>query len=244
MTKLKSVISFIFIVLLSGCATKIDISDPWKTFPYIVTHETPRPTVLVAHGCDGFDGSPMYIKWAFEFYSAGYNAVLIDSFGFRGHKDICIRGKIISPDVRADDFESAAKWIKEQSWHSGGIAVVGFSHGGSTALSIANNPGINNIDAVVAYYPGCAPGTIGRWIYKPRIPAQVHFGDSDDWTPAHECGAMENYQTYHYPNATHAFDIPWNRGKNKWGYNLIYNQEATELSKQRVFEFLDKTIKD
>jgi dienelactone hydrolase len=55
---------------------------------------------------------------------------------------------------------------------------------------------------------------------------------------------MEKYQAYHYLNATHAFDIPWTSERKVHGFTVRHDKEATELSKRRMFEFLDSTIKD
>ena len=131
---------------------------------------------------------------------------------------------------------------KNQSWHKGGVAVIGFSHGGSTALNIANNKNIKNINAVISYYPSCNLNFVGSSIHNPKIPAQVHLAGKDDWTPSSECGLMEKYDVYHYLNATHAFDVRGQKRKNKYGYFLEYDEEATNFSKKRIEEFLKRTV--
>ena len=233
---------FIIFILFSlcGCSTTaINISGE-KPFPFIKTQNKPSPTVLIAHGCDGWNNGNYY-QWVFDFYKLGYNAILVDSFEFRGYKNLCNRGAIVSPSTRANDFEAVSIWAKSQPWHKGGVAVVGFSHGGSTALNIANNSRIKNIDAVVSYYPGCISSFVGENIYNPKIPAQVHLADKDDWTLVSHCGEMKKYEVYHYPNATHGFDLPAPK-RNYFGYNLEYDEEATSVSKKRVEEFLKRTL--
>jgi dienelactone hydrolase len=178
-------------------------------------------------------------------YGLGYNAILIDSFEFRGYGNLCNSGYLVHPSTRAEDFEAVAKWVKTQTWHKGKVAVIGFSHGASTALNIANNKNILNIDAVISYYPFCGKQNgvsfIGEQIENPRIPGQVHLADDDTLTPPYLCGAMKNYEVYHYSNATHAFDMPY-KDRRFAGILYKYNEEATTISKERVAQFLKKKL--
>jgi len=238
------VILCIFVFSLYGCSTtKINVEKE-NTLAYIRTQQLPSPTVLVAHGCGGWRDKT-YIGWADYMYSLGYNAIVLDSFEFRGYNNLCNKGYIVHPSVRSEDFETVAKWTKSQMWHSGKVAVIGFSHGGSTVLNIANNKNISNIDAVISYYPYCGKQNgvdfIGEPIENPRIPAQVHLGNDDVWTPPYLCGSMKNYETYHYPNATHGFDMPY-KDREVYGYFLKYNKEAATISKKRVAEFLKNKL--
>ena len=234
----------IFVFPFYGCSsTKINVEKE-NTLAYIRTQPIPSPTVLVAHGCGGWRDK-IYAGWADYMYSLGYNAIVIDSFEFRGHDNLCNKGYIVSPSVRSEDFEIVAKWLKTQAWHRGKVAVIGFSHGGSTVLNIANNKNISNIDAVISYYPYCGKQNgvdfIGESIDNPRIPVQVHLGDDDTWTPPYLCGTMKKYEVYHYPNATHGFDMPY-KDRQVHGYFLRYNKEATINSKKHVAEFLKKNL--
>ena len=238
---LKFITYLIAVCYLYGCSAKPLIIDEKNKLPVIKTQTSPSPTVLIAHGCDGWSNNSYY-EWLYYFQNLGYNAILVDSFEFRGEKNVCTRGMIIPPSTRSDDFETVAKWAKNQSWHKGGVAVIGFSHGGSTALNIANNKNIKNINAVISYYPSCNLNFVGSSIHNPKIPAQVHLAGKDDWTPSSECGLMEKYDVYHYLNATHAFDVRGKKRKNKYGYLLEYDEEATNFSKKRIEEFLKRTV--
>jgi dienelactone hydrolase len=231
-------------LMLNGCSvTKIDVKNN-KVFPIKLVKEKPSPTVLIAHGCGGWRDRS-YAQWAKHFSDNGYNAIVVDSFEFREYKNLCNKGYFVPPSLRADDFEAVAIWVKDQPWHKGGIAVIGFSHGGSTALNIANNSSVVNIDAAISFYPYCGKMNgadfIGESIDNPRIPTQVHLGDADDWTPPILCGRMEKYAVYHYPDATHAFDMSLPDRK-PHGYVLRYNKEAADLSRSRVDEFLKTTF--
>jgi hypothetical protein len=66
----------------------------------------------------------------------------------------------------------------------------------------------------------------------------------DGWrtlTPPYLCGAMKNYEVYHYANATHAFDMPY-KDRRFSGILYKYNEEATTISKERVAQFLKKKL--
>jgi dienelactone hydrolase len=136
--------------------------------------------VIIAHGCDGAQGKN-YARWANQINQQGYNVVIVDSFTSRGYQKVCTQGYLVEPRLRAQDIDQQAQWIKQQSWHRGKIAVIGFSHGASTVLNIVNNPNIESIDSAIALYPGCGTKFVGRYISSPRRPTQVHLGDRDDW---------------------------------------------------------------
>ena len=226
--------------IISGCATPINPVDP-KSLPLILTTNGPRPTVLIAHGCEG-SASASYRLWARDLNTRGYNVVLVDSFKPRGIELVCNRGLIAPPWDRAGDLDSVAQWARHQPWHQGGVSVIGFSHGGSTVLNVANNSGITSIDSAIAYYPECATSFVGRATDRPRIPTQVHVGMLDEWTPAERCGQMPKYQFYRYADAHHGFDVVRQQNRKIFGYTIGYQQQAAELSRQRVYEFLESTI--
>ncbi len=233
---------FLSLGLLQGCISTGPLKfENDSNFALKVTHNEPRATVFVAHGCDGVIFGSQYYQWANEIHKMGFNAIIIDSFRQRGFKEVCGKGMLVPPSLRAQDYEEAARWVKSQSWHRGGIAVIGFSHGGSTALNIANNSKVRSVDAVIAYYPSCPTQFVGETISNPRIPAQLHLGGKDTWTPPNLCGDTKNYETFMYPNATHAFDVP-RPARTYLGYFMQSDPEATQLSKQRVKKFLDENI--
>ena len=89
------------------------------------------------------------------------------------------------PALRARDAFGAARYLRKQPGvQADRIAVVGFSHGGSTAMRAAQANTNANLDiapfvAAVAYYPGCntpAQRDVG-------VPTLVLIGELDDWTP-------------------------------------------------------------
>jgi dienelactone hydrolase len=235
----------VLLLTVSGYASASNIFETLK-----VEHtDTARPTVIIAHGCDG-NRNPSYSNWMKLVSTWGYNGVMVDSFVPRDYPvGVCHRPSTVHPSVRAFDIKELAEYIKQQPWHTGKIAMIGFSHGGSTAMNIANNDDARNIDAAVAYYPSCYDKVwfgkrydfIGRPYSDPKIPVQIHFGEQDTWTPFKQCSNIDQYEYYKYKYATHAFDMPW-PGRTAYGHYMEYNQDADQTSKIRTKEFLDKNL--
>jgi dienelactone hydrolase len=134
-----------------------------------------------------------------------------------------------------------AGYIRTQSYHRGKIAVIGFSHGGSTVLNVANT-NQNVIDASIAYYPSCHKRFSGLETYHPYIPTQVHLAGRDDWTPVSECDYLPEQEKYLYPYATHAFDMHY-PDRVYLGHRMAYDSKADTLAKDRTKEFLSTTLK-
>ena len=107
------------------------------------------------------------------------------------------------------------------------IALLGWSHGGSTTLATIN---VANRDVAsfrsrgdappffrgaVAFYPGCtAASRDPQW--RPGIPTRIVIGAADDWTPAAACETLGKRAREHrwpvevavYEGAHHGFDAP------------------------------------
>ena len=134
--------------------------------------DKPRPTIIVSHGCDGLQQHSNYRKWAEYLDAIGYNAVMYDSYLVMGYpKGVCDKdGKWWNKhqEIRPKEADNIAKWIKQQPWHNGKVALVGFSAGGSLALHYSINTGSkygNNISALIAFYPSCDKFTIGPAVF-------------------------------------------------------------------------------
>jgi dienelactone hydrolase len=216
----------------------------------------PVPTVIMAHGCEGFSDSngqgyrnrANLIAQRFD-----YNVILYDAFKPRGwtSDEVCTGARgananAVPPILRVEDTKQIAQWIQKQSWHTGKISFIGYSHGGSVALAIANNPDASKlISSVVAYYPNCDSSYIGSRIDKPLIPALVHLGEQDNWTPIQGClnhKDKPNYEMVVYKNATHAWDAGFNgTAIGKWP--IRFNMDATHSAEIRTQEFFNKTLK-
>jgi dienelactone hydrolase len=160
-------------------------------------------SVVELHGCGGpfarRDG-----QWAIALAKAGHIVLLPDSFGSRGAGGQC----------RA--HHPAATWLTHQPGvPAGGVALMGFSNGGSTVLATAAMrpdlpPGL--FTRFVAFYPGCRARLKNpRW--APSGPMLILIGQMDDWTPAAPCEALakklpDRIRLVVYAGAYHDFDAP------------------------------------
>lgn len=177
-----------------------------------------RPVgVVELHGCGGpfarRDG-----QWAVALARAGHVVVLPDSFGSRGVGSQCrTHHRVATPNgLRRLDAIAAAGWLENQPGvPAGGVALMGFSNGGSTTLAAANAarpvpPGL--FTRFVAFYPGCRDRLEDtRW--HPSGPMMIMIGQKDDWTPAAPCEALAarfpgRITLVVYPGAYHDFDAP------------------------------------
>jgi poly(3-hydroxybutyrate) depolymerase len=94
----------------------------------------PFPVVILLHGCSGV--RPIQRFWADRLRSWGYAALILDSFSARGGVNVCSDANqpLVTPRDRAADVLSAALYLRTLPKIDGTrIAVLGDSHGGSTA---------------------------------------------------------------------------------------------------------------
>lgn len=184
----------------------------------------PFPAVVMLHGCGGMWGKPgeptaSYASWAEHFRARGHVALLLDSFGPRGQKEICTQSKravSVSRD-RPRDAHAALRWLAaRRDVDESRIHLMGWSNGGTAVLHAlgpdapgreATGPGFRS---GVAFYPGCS--TLARRAYRPVAPLLIQAGEADDWTPARHCEALAaaapagTVEIDIYPGANHAFD--------------------------------------
>jgi dienelactone hydrolase len=194
------------------------------------TGRTDLPAVVALHGCGGpypsRDGS-----WARELATKGHIVLLPDSFGSRGLGPQCrVKQRTVSPArERRDDAIAAATWLATQPGvPAGGIALLGWSNGGSTVLATARLSARGSADRsmvlpsglfsrFVAFYPGCA-STVRDMSWQPAARMLILVGEQDDWTPAEPCRQIADrfpdrtspnpVITVAYPDAYHDFDAP------------------------------------
>ncbi len=201
--------------------------DPAKVGPprsdapaelYLPIGAAPSAAVVVLHGCDGV--GPHYREWARRLAGWGYAALLIDSFGPRGFREVCNQGLLVPPEEQVRDaFEGAAYLRSVRAVRARQVGVIGFSHGGWAVLKavlagFVRRPGEPAFAAAVAYYPGCDPRD------PPRAPLEtdtlILIGDADDWTPLTRCVRWRDavrttghvLQMKIYAGARHGFDSP------------------------------------
>lgn len=211
----------------------------------------PFPALVLLHGCSGI--RPTHTRWASKLTELGYVTLLVDSLGPRGASNVCKTPlEIASPQIRAFDSHGALAYLHGLTFVDGArIGVVGWSHGGNSALAAVNNIGLMaklplHFTAAVAFYPYCIGG--GEYI----LPTLILLGDADEWAPISQCQKLKaqsknggaSIKLVTYPGAFHAFDvrelkkgisIEGQYGKNYW---LQYNREAHEDAVEQVTTFL------
>ncbi|MFH5923786.1 dienelactone hydrolase family protein [Roseomonas xinghualingensis] len=181
--------------------------------------------VVALHGCGGLGGPGIPLRlpareadWAARLNALGHPVIFPDSFGSRGVTQVCSSGEhgILPETTRRADAHAAVAWAATQPWAApGGAFLMGWSHGGSTALAAIGSPvppGL--LRGAIALYPGCARPGQGPPPWRPAAPVLMLLGGADDWTPAAPCRlAAERarpapVQVVEYPGAPHGFDQP------------------------------------
>lgn len=208
-----------------------------------------RGTVILAHGCAGPVQS-VQGAWSAILRDNGFNTVIFDSWQFRKVSGGVCTTYAVTGDQRVNEVQLVVSWLKKQEWHAEGkIFLMGWSHGGITALAASTKKELG-LTKVVAMYPRC-----DRWYSRPVVPTQVHIGEADDWTPAHYCnGLYDGFfsksdlgKVFMYPGVYHGYDR-WNNnadstmpGLGDGGIRerrLKTDDAARELTAARVLEFL------
>lgn len=219
----------------------------------------PFPAMVLLHTCAGL--GPHEDDWAKWFAEHGYLALVVDSFGPRGVRNVCGGGE---PNMRARAFDAYAAlgYLRARTdVVPARVGAIGWSHGAGTTVVVDNAgflsalkdvaPAGGAFRATIALYPPCQ--TFANF-KAPNAPLLLLAGTADDWTPPADCmravaglgsGAFP-VTTHLYDGATHAFDNPRDRGRVKVGthvYTLNYDPKATVDAHARVADFLADTLK-
>lgn len=256
---LRVVLSTVAGVLLAGCvATQSPVikRSSGETVPIkLIVHSLPKPstapTVIVGHGSGGV--APMHVSLASTLNEWGYNAVVVDHYTLRGisrHTGVAVHGA--RGEDRAQDFIEAGRWIQQQDWHKGKVAVVGFSQGGGGVLALVNDRVLRNLDYIsdsrpnpislaAAFYPSCA---ITSPPLQPSMPTQIHLAEKDDLAYISACGfgARSPYEIHLYKGATHSFDENLPSGA-ILRFTHRYDPSVTKESRLHLRRFLDANMR-
>lgn len=234
---------------------------------------TPRGAVVALHGCGGLYArtgtragrlNARHHAMGQMLQAKGYVAVFPDSLRPRGAQELCtqtFKERRIDPGVRRADALGAIAWAARQPWGDPKrIALLGWSHGGSTLLSAtdANRAQVRQQPVqprvAIGFYPGCS--TYLRSGYRAVAPLVLMLGEKDDWTPSAPCvalGEAVGAEVHLYPDSYHDFDNPVGRvilrtdvpgGVNPGqGVHVGPNPAAREASWRRVVEVLDTALR-
>jgi dienelactone hydrolase len=204
----------------------------------------PFPAMVLLHGCSGL--SEHYERWASWLTEEGYAALVVDSFFARHISNICgPQGRMtLSVSDRVWDALGALAYLQSLPLvDRDRIGVIGWSHGGSTALRASATrlqPPGGGFRVAVAFYPGCSGN-----LASDSIPVLLLLGEVDDWSPAAPCVELAqqvqragvSVQWMVYPEAYHAFDVP-RPGRMYVGHYLQYSPQAAGDAQARVRAFL------
>lgn len=206
--------------------------------------EGPFPAVVLLHGCSGiFDN--LYV-WASRLKSWGYISLIVDSLGPRRVASVCGGGDP-KPYTRSLDAYDARSYLAGLGFvDPNRIAVMGFSHGGSTALVVATTVGMHNnhFQSAISFYPAC------RYNLKNlNTPLLILIGDSDDYMSAIRCARYISNKHIHevnvniYPGAYHCFDWYRQQVVDNRGNVMKYDERAAADAIRQVKNFLDKYLR-
>jgi len=193
--------------------------------------EGPFPAVVALHGCSGLFArnatrlSARHREWGRLLVEQGYVVLFPDSFNPRGTAEVCTRAHAPIPPrtQRVSDAYGALAYLRAQPFvASHRIAVLGWSHGGSTALWAASRAAEALLAASaggrfrvgIVFYPGCDDPARRGW--RAAIPVHILAAEADDWTPPEACrllaersvAAGDQVEFVAYPGALHGFDAP------------------------------------
>ncbi len=197
------------------------------------------PAVIALHGCDGVystasgrrdQPSRRHRQMAELLVGAGYAVLFPDSFRSRGREEICTepaRERTIGTSQRRADALGALRYLQaRRDVLPGRIALLGWSHGGSTVLATVDAALLerdrdaaadsHGIRAAIAFYPSCIEALRAGESYRVAAPLLLLVGAADDWTSPRPCTALaERLQRalqpatiVVYADTYHGFDGP------------------------------------
>ncbi|WP_240632143.1 dienelactone hydrolase family protein [Alcaligenes faecalis] len=232
--------------------------------------QAPFPAVVMFHGCAGALSAKTgritsrFINMAQLLNEMGYAVLMVDSFNPRDVSQICttpLADRDIKNKHRILDAYGALQYLNSRSdIVRDKIGAIGFSHGGSGALSAmdATSEGYKRsgqkFAAAVALYPGCGWQSRKRPEFSAYGPLLILAGEKDDWTPVEPCKELatrsqqrnEPVELLVYEGAYHAFDsenevyvrknVP-NGVNGEAGVHVGANPAAREAAYKRIRKF-------
>lgn len=255
-------------------------------FVAIPQGQGPYPAIVVLHGCGGLLSDGNSENLATHFYDwvefGRRNKVVMifpDSFTPRNITEFCgvapPNDAICSPAYeRPKDVADVLLWMSKQNYiDKSRLGLMGFSHGGSTAISsivdtdfvtldersVSNNGVTYQVDgpvempakitfkAAVAFYPGAGFYGYYKEDYLPRLPLLIHAASLD---PLYTSGSTDELvQTAEQNGATESSKnnvklyVYEGASHSFDGSNTGANGVASQLAKERTIEWFRKYLK-
>jgi dienelactone hydrolase len=155
----------------------------------------PRPVLIALHGCGGLHAArggglaPRYREYTRLFHAAEWHVALPDSFGGESLCTVSNDQRDVKVEDRRSDVLAVLAWLQSRGdVDPARIAIVGWSHGATTALNATNarrTVFAKGVAGVATFYPSCA--SLLMWPYAASSPVLMQVGEKDDWTPAVHC---------------------------------------------------------
>jgi dienelactone hydrolase len=191
-------------------------NEPFQAHVYLNQTQTKAPTIIALHGCGGMlnaKGEPnnRTKDYAALLNAQGWHVVYIDSFTARGVKSVCGGGQAVTLKQRVQDVQAAVGYVAQQPYADPArIALLGWSHGGSTALLATGENLVypSKPVATMVFYPGCGKRSVDTG-WRAAWPVTMFLGAADDWTdpvPCQQIAAAQGLSTHTYVGAFHGFD--------------------------------------
>lgn len=227
---------------------------------------TPVPTVIMLHGCGGL--RQVQEDYAAAILDAGYAVLIIDSNGarnigrFGAMSQVCTAMRLLGRE-RAADLQAALELVRENEALDGDqLAMIGWSHGGWTALDAISFSGsreplptlpdtlgdLPGIRIAIAMYPYCGfPSVMSGDTFDRNIRVFSILAERDAIAPTGACinvfeaarDADHDTQWEIWDGLTHAFDEP---NAPALDPRIVYDEDAAARARQRIIEVLDQAF--
>jgi dienelactone hydrolase len=240
---------------------------------------TRAPAVVMMHGRAGpyserangiYDASTLSLRhkaWGEEWASAGYVAILVDSFGPRGYPQGFPRHSYDSrPEalnevtVRPLDAAGALAYLRARpDVIPDRIGLQGWSNGGSATISAMAPDGnaapltpVTGFRAALAFYPACGlKGKFDGVPFRPYAPTLVLHGTADEEVSYKRCADLVekgrasggDVDIKIYQGATHSFDSP-GRKRQAIAANAAATSDVVDLALAFFARYVARTARD
>ena len=230
-----------------------------------------KGAVVALHGCGGLynakgELTARHRRGAELLVAQGFIALMPDSFGSRGLREICTtpyaQRSVDIAQRRLDAFRALDYLATRPDVDTERIALLGWSNGATTALASIDRSFQRHDKTLhqtrfaraIAFYPGCGAALQQR--LSPSVPVLLLLGAEDNWTPAKPCEQwvesvrgpeQPRIELEIYAGAHHGFDGPGSQPVRRTdvatsptgaGVTVGGHPEARRRSWERVREWL------